>query len=206
MINKLKAYDKYPTAPLATVLDLEWDVLSALHRALQRITTYPKIQWVKSHQDVKVYDKGEMPLDAYLNSEEDELATIGLERLQEKPSVPMDPYTAIQFNIGGRTITRNFKRIVREIIQLPTLRTFYCQRFDWSDNIFDVIDWDIFQPVDKKFTTAKGVQWMHKFCIKKLRTGERIHKVDHLHDKRCASCWHTIEDDNHVLQCKKEEA
>mgnify|MGYP002632820832 CR=1 FL=1 len=34
MIKKLKAYDEYPTAPLATVLDSEWDVLSALHRAL----------------------------------------------------------------------------------------------------------------------------------------------------------------------------
>jgi hypothetical protein len=35
MIKKLKAYDKYPTAPLTTVLDSEWDVLSALHRALK---------------------------------------------------------------------------------------------------------------------------------------------------------------------------
>ena len=34
MIKKLKAYDAYPTAPLKTVLDSEWDVLSALHRAL----------------------------------------------------------------------------------------------------------------------------------------------------------------------------
>jgi hypothetical protein len=50
----------------------------------------------------------EMPLDAYLNSEADELATIGLTRLQEKPQMPMDPNTTIQFTIGGRTITRDF--------------------------------------------------------------------------------------------------
>ena len=73
MINKLKAYDEYPTAPLATVLDSEWDVLSALHRALKCLCTYPKINWVKSHQDEKVYDAKEMPLNAYLNSEADEL-------------------------------------------------------------------------------------------------------------------------------------
>jgi hypothetical protein len=36
-----------------------------------------------------------MPLDAYLNSEADELATTGLKRLQEKPIVPMDPDTII---------------------------------------------------------------------------------------------------------------
>jgi hypothetical protein len=41
MIKKLKAYDKYPIAPLKTVLDLEWDVLSALYRALKWFKTYP---------------------------------------------------------------------------------------------------------------------------------------------------------------------
>jgi hypothetical protein len=145
MITKLKAYDSYLTAPLTTVLDSEWDVLSALHRALQWFTRYPKINWVKSHQDDKVYDKTEMPLDAYLNSEADELATTGLKRLlQEKVIIPMDPNTIIQFHIEGRTITRDFKQTVREIVQLPTLRKYYCERFKWSDNILTIIDWDIF--------------------------------------------------------------
>jgi hypothetical protein len=167
------------------------------------LRVYPKIKWVKSHQDDKVYDEKEMPIDAYLNSEADELATTGLKRLQEKPLVPMDPTTNIQFHIGGRTITRDFKRTVREAIQLPTIRKYYCERFNWSDNIFDIIDWDIFRPVYKKYISAKGVQWMHKFCIKQLPTGERIHKRDHFYDKRCASCWHTVEDDNHIFQCGK---
>jgi hypothetical protein len=201
MIKKLKAYDKYPTASLAMVLDSEWDVLSALHKALQWFKTEPKISWVKSHQDDKVYDVTEMPLDAYLNSEADELATIGLKRLQEKPTVPMDPATAIQFHIGGRTITRDFKRTVREIVQLQPLRKFYCERFGWSENIFDIIDWEIFRPSYKKHVSTKGVQWLHKFCIKKLPTGERVHKRDHFHDRRCASCWHTNEDDDHIFQC-----
>ena len=75
MINKLEAYDEYPTAPLATVLNSEWDVLSALHRALQWYQTKPTINWVKSHQDDMVFDTEAMPLNAYLNSEADELAT-----------------------------------------------------------------------------------------------------------------------------------
>jgi hypothetical protein len=201
MIKKLKAYDKYPTAKLGMVLDPEWDVLSALHKALKWFKTYPKISWVKSHQDDKVYDATEMPLNAYLNSEADELATVGLKRLQEKPIVPMDPDTAIQFHIKGRTITRDFKKTVREIINLPLIKSYYCERFGWSQNIFDIIDWDIFRPVYKKHISTKGVQWLHKFCIRKLPTGERVHKRDHFHDKRCASCWHTSEDDNHIFQC-----
>jgi hypothetical protein len=51
-----------------------------------------------------------MPLDAYLNSEADELATIGLKRLQENPKVPLDPDTVIQFQIKGRTITRKLQK------------------------------------------------------------------------------------------------
>jgi hypothetical protein len=47
---------------------------------------------------------------------------------------------------------------------------------------------------------------MHKFCIKKLPTGERVHKRDHYHDKRCTSCWHTLEDDNHIFQCVKRRS
>ena len=50
---------------LITVLDSEWDILSALHRALKYFRTPPTISWVKSHQDEMVYDdKKAMPLDA----------------------------------------------------------------------------------------------------------------------------------------------
>jgi hypothetical protein len=118
----------------------------------------------------------------------------------------MDPDTIIQFSIGDRTITRDFKRTVREIIQLPTIRKYYCERFRWSDNIFDIIDWEVFRPVYKKYIATKGVQWMHKYCIKKLPTGERVHTRDHFHDKRCASCWHALEDDDHILQCSKRRS
>jgi hypothetical protein len=47
---------------------------------------------------------------------------------------------------------------------------------------------------------------MHKFCIKKIPTGERVHKRDHYHDKRCASCWHPLEDDDHIFQCIKRRS
>jgi hypothetical protein len=57
-----------------------------LHRALKWFKTYSKINWVESHQDNKVYKLRDIPLDAYLNSEADKLATTGLKRLQENLS------------------------------------------------------------------------------------------------------------------------
>ena len=46
---------------------------------------------------------------------------------------------------------------------------------------------------------------MHKFCIKKLPTGERVHKRDHFHDKRCTSCLDD-EDDDHLFTCTKRKS
>lgn len=51
--------------------------MSALHIALKWFPTYPEINWVKSCQDDKVYNKTEMPLNVFLNSEADELDTTG---------------------------------------------------------------------------------------------------------------------------------
>jgi hypothetical protein len=91
------------------------------------------------------------------------------------------------------------------MIQLKPLRQYYCTRFEWSDNLFDAIDWDIFRPVYKKLISSIGIQWLHKYCIKRLPTGERINKRDHFHDKRCASCWHSVEDDDHMFRCVKRK-
>jgi hypothetical protein len=161
---------------------------------------------VKSHQDDRVYDATSMPLDAYLNSEADELATTGLKRLQDKPHVPMDPNTVVQYHLQGRTTTRDLKQSIREILSVQPLKQFYSDEFGWSDTVFATVDWDIFRPVYKKYIVKHGIQWMHKFCAGKLPTGERVHKRDHFHDKSCASCWHTAEDNNHIFTCVKRKA
>ena len=68
-----------------------------------------------------------MPLNTCLNLQAVKLATTGLKRLQEKPLVPMGPNIIIQFHIEGREltkITRDFKRTVREIVELPPIQKF----------------------------------------------------------------------------------
>ena len=112
--------------------------------------TYPKINLVKSHRDDKVYNKTEMPLDAYLNSEANKLATTGLKRLQKIQKVPMGPETIIQFHIEERRITRDLKKTVGTIIQLPHLQKCYCKRFKWNKNTFEAINWETFRPVYRK--------------------------------------------------------
>lgn len=57
----------------------------------------------------------------------------------------MDPNAVVQFHLEGRTITRDFMETVQETIQLKPLGNFYCKIFVSSDNIFDIIDWDVFR-------------------------------------------------------------
>jgi hypothetical protein len=77
---------------------------------------------VKSHQDNKVYEALEMTLDAYLNSEADELATIGLKRLQEAPTVPMDPHTG-HHTISYRRTNNNTRLQENRKINNTTTKT-----------------------------------------------------------------------------------
>jgi hypothetical protein len=115
----------------------------------------------------------------------------------------MDPDTVVQYHLKGRTITRDLKQSISEILSVPQLKKYYFDKFGWSNTIFDTVDWDILRPVYKKYIVKNGIQWMHKFCSGKLPTGNRVHQRDQSHDKRCASCWQPVEDDNHILLVEK---
>jgi hypothetical protein len=63
----------------------------------------------------------------------------------------------VQFHLMGRTVTHDFKRSVREILALPPLRQYYCNKFGWSNTIFDTVDWAIFRPVYKRYVAKTGI-------------------------------------------------
>ena len=75
----------------------------------------------------------------------------------------MDPDTVVQYYLKGRTITRDLKQSIREILSVLQLKKYYFDKFGWSDTIFDTVDWDIFRLVYKEYIVKNGIQWMHKF-------------------------------------------
>ena len=76
METKIAEMDKYPSAPVKMTLDPDWDVLSALYRELQGFPKRPELSWIKSYQDET---KKELEIEAEINVQADELATIGLQ-------------------------------------------------------------------------------------------------------------------------------
>ena len=141
-MKKLERMNEYSSAPLKMVLALDWDVLQAVYNKLKWFPKQPTINWIESHQD----DNPDIVLSipVQLNVHADKLTTKGLNCLPPKPHVPLDPLVKIQLNFCGGTITRNIPYFLREKLPLPPLCQQYEDKFSWTTNKFDNIDWDIF--------------------------------------------------------------
>ena len=84
-------------------MDPEWDVLQAIHTVMDKMKEKPELEWVRSHQDDN--EVSELNQAAQLNIEADALATQGLNTLDSRPKVPMDPTLEVLLHHRGQTIT-----------------------------------------------------------------------------------------------------
>ena len=114
MVNKLNVMNKYPTAHLKCTMDLEWNVLQAIHAVMGKMKEQPELEWVHSHQDDDPdEDVTKLSKAAQLNIKIDALATQGLNKLESNPRVLMDPSAEVLLHQRGRTITRDYKVSMR---------------------------------------------------------------------------------------------
>ena len=123
MVNKLNTMNEYPTAHLKCTMDPEWDVLQAICTAMEKMKEKPELEWVRSHQDDD--EVSELDQAAQLNIKADALATQGLNTLDSRPKVPMDPTSEVLLHHRGQTITRDYKVSIRNNIQLLVLEKYY---------------------------------------------------------------------------------
>ena len=77
----------------------------------------PELDWVQSHKDDDPdVDITKLSVGTQLNIKADALATQGLDQLDSKPKVPMDPSSEVMLHQRGRTITRDHKVSIRNNI------------------------------------------------------------------------------------------
>ena len=98
----------------------------------------PELEWVRSHQDDNPEDISKLDKAAQLNIKADALATQGLNTLESKPKVPMDPTSEVLLHQRGRTITRDYKVSIRNNIQLLVLEEYYQKRFGWTNTVYGI--------------------------------------------------------------------
>ena len=95
MIKKLAHMDQYLSAPSKSTLHSDWEVLSALCKALKWFPKKPALHHVYSHQDDKPTKK-EISIKEQLNVDANKLATTGLQMPDPKLHMPFDPDTKVQ--------------------------------------------------------------------------------------------------------------
>ena len=137
--------NKYLTAHLECTMDSEWDLLHVINSLMAKMKEQPKLDWVRSHNPN--VDITTLSVATQLNIKANALATQGLERLDLKPKLPLDPSSEVLFHQRGRTITRDYKVSMRNNIQLLVFEEYYQQRFGWTNSEYGKIDWYIFAPV-----------------------------------------------------------
>jgi hypothetical protein len=102
LLKKLQYMQSYNNAINATVLHLEWDIVSAVYHLQLSFHPLPDLQHVKGHQDdgtsVKFLD-----VPSQMNVVANKLATYDLQEYGSmKPIVPFDPMSGIQLSINGQ--------------------------------------------------------------------------------------------------------
>ena len=166
MLKKLTAMNKYPTAHLKCTMDSEWDLLQVIHNLMAKVKEWLKLEWVRSHQDDDPdVDITKLSDATQLNIKADVLAIPGLDRLNLKSGVPMDPSSEVLLHQRECTITRDYKVSMRNNIQILVLEEYYQQRFGWTNTEYGKIDWYIFAPVYRR-AKNKHFQWFNKFCMR----------------------------------------
>ena len=199
MVKKFKWLRSCRLAIHQAALHADSDLLLSILHLMAQFPDKVKLEWVKGHQDRNCASLAELPLPARLNIEADSLATAALEACgEQRPFVPMDPVSKVMLDVNGVTVTSNVTHTLHCILQLPALRDHYLERFKWSWETFESMDWMSFH---QAFKNKKRHAFLVKLGFKKLPVGERIHRWADHYDSRCPHCLLPDETDDHLFQC-----
>lgn len=117
------------------VLHPKYDVLSALHATIiLLLDKKATLEWVVSHQDDNTsFEANKAPIEVKLNIEADRLAsealTTAVENKVTRYLVKFNPRVQVQFHLKGKTITRDFRSVIRDTYHLLKLATYYNKKF-----------------------------------------------------------------------------
>ena len=199
-VNKTASMQDHSLAPLACCLDSDWDLLISVNQLLSLFPTQPKVTHIRGHQD-RHSDYETLSLPSQLNVDADALAKVEMDNFGRRlPEVPFDPISCALIAINGRTITGDIETAVRHQQLLPSLQTYLCNRFNWTDETFDSIDWASHAMVYEKYHRSR--KFFVQFGWKKLPCGRRLHARESRFDDRCPCCLAPDETDDHLVQCE----
>jgi ribonuclease HI len=184
---------KYHIRPEADITK----VTDTLLRGLDDI----QIMHIKGHQDSR--NPNNITWEAQLNITADSLATEHRWDMMS-PAVEVSNTTDGMLVIEGKAITRDInQQLWQEASKLP-IREYYKERYGWSHQLFDKINWKAQQAALIKFST-QDQQRILKFVHKWLPTGRNLQREQQSQSPNCPLCRHALEDNLHIFNCPHPE-
>jgi hypothetical protein len=179
-------------------LQADWDITNEIITSIRQLSNTPTFVHVKGHQDDgAAYET--LPLNAQLNVDADKEAgiyqcTFPLQR----PIVPRLPSNRAQLHIAGKVIPSKLKKRIREAFTVPPYLAYLQERFKWSDQCVNTVDWTAYTQAIGRYCTRR-IQ-ITKLCNDLLPTARWVHRYDKLTTGHCLHCGET-EDRDHILRC-----
>ena len=198
LIRRCNAHKQYKEPYPNETLRSEFDVTEQIYKTQTEYNINATFKWVKGHQDKKIR-KDDLPLEAQLNIEADELAgayqqTNGIFR----PLVHLLPSCPAMLAIRGISITSNYrKQLIRAYVE-PAYIQYLQYRFEWSDSTIQTIAWKCLSLAIQRIRRDVLVT---KVCNELLPTAATLYKRNYQNHDTCILCHHqeTIE---HMLRCE----
>ncbi len=157
----------------------------------------PTYRWVKGHQDNNK-TKAELPLEAQLNIEADELA--GEFQTSEgmfRPIVHLLPSCPAMLAIRGISVTSNYrKQLIRAYVE-PEYIQYLQYRFEWSNDTIGIIAW---KSLSLAIQRIQRNVLITKVCNDLLPTAATLYKQRYQEHDTCVLCQRE-ETREHLVRC-----
>jgi len=198
LIRRCRSHQHYKEPYPNETLRSEFDVTEQIYVTQTRHNINATFKWVKGHQDKKIR-KNDLPLEAQLNIEADELAgTFQQTDGKFRPLVHLLPSCPAMLAIRGISITSNYrKQLIRAYVE-PAYIQYLQYRFEWADSTLQTIAWKCLSLAIQRIRRDVLVT---KVCNELLPTAETLYRRKYQNHDTCILCNNreTIE---HMLRCK----
>jgi hypothetical protein len=107
--------------------------------------------------------------------------------------------------IKNKPITSKHRIVLREAYHIIELKKFYTNKYEWSDQIFNDMWWDIHGSAMNNFTLDEQTT-LHKYVHRRLACNHRENLYYEYCVPICNTCNMAIETQDHVILCNTNES
>ena len=139
-----------------------------------------------------------------MNTDSDNLATKARDEVLQGTFIAhMSPYfegAKIMCRIDGNYVSDHLKDKIKERIYGEQTEEFLCSKYNWTDRIFSLIDWDAHKTAVGRIHILQQVT-VHKFIHGWLATQKRRSREEGSTAPTCLLCA-DVDETNHVFRCR----